>query len=116
MEEVFEPRIEEITLDCVFRALGDPARFDMVVKMLDRGEISCKELCGNAPKSSVSHHFRVLRECGLTHTRFCGNQRWMSVRETELEQRYPGLLRLVTNELGMARSRGLEPPTLSSAS
>jgi len=116
MEEVFEPRIEETTLECVFRALGDPARFEMVSKMLDQGEVSCKELCGNAPKSSVSHHFRVLRECGLTHTRLCGNQRWMSVREAELDQRYPGLLRLVRTEGGVARSRGLEPPTLSSAS
>jgi DNA-binding transcriptional ArsR family regulator len=116
MEEVFELRIEETTLECVFRALGDPARFEMVSKMLAQGEVSCKMLCGDAPKSSVSHHFRILRECGLTHTRLCGNQRWMSIRENELEMRFPGLLELIRNEAGVARSRGLEPPTLSSAS
>ena len=116
MEEIVQPRLEDIKLENVLSALGDPTRLQIARKLMSAGELSCKCLCGETPKSTLSHHFRVLRESGVTHTRVCGTQRWVSVRESDLELRFPGLLKIVREEGEMARSIGLEPTTLSSAS
>jgi DNA-binding transcriptional ArsR family regulator len=43
----------------------------------------------------MSHHFKVLREAGLTYTRTDGTKRLMSMRHDELEARFPGLLNSV---------------------
>ncbi|ELQ08740.1 ArsR family transcriptional regulator, partial [Pseudomonas fluorescens BRIP34879] len=43
-------------------------------------------------KSSMSHHFRVLRDAGLVHTRSVGTTHMNSLRRDELETRFPGLL------------------------
>jgi len=40
----------------------------------------------------MSHHFKVLREAGVTHTRANGTKRMISLRQEELEGRFPGLL------------------------
>ncbi len=98
METLPQPRLEDIRLEDVLSALGDPTRLEIVRKLVREGELSCKCLCGETPKSTLSHHFRVLREAGVTQTRICGTQRWVSVREEDLEQRFPGLLGLVRQE------------------
>jgi DNA-binding transcriptional ArsR family regulator len=43
-------------------------------------------------KSTLSHHLKVLRHAGLTETRADGTQRFVSLRQTEVEARFPGLL------------------------
>jgi DNA-binding transcriptional ArsR family regulator len=117
MDEMGQPGLHEIRLEEVLSALGDSTRLRIVRRLLSEGETSCKSLCGEAPKSTISHHFRVLRESGVTNTRIVGTQRLVSVREEELEWKFPGLLRIVQEDSeDLARSRGLEPPTLSSAS
>ncbi len=89
------PRIEDIELARVLYALSDPVRLD-VVRQLDReGEASCAALDGGRPKSSMSHHFRVLREAGLVHTRIDGPTHMNTLRRGELDQRFPGLLAAV---------------------
>jgi DNA-binding transcriptional ArsR family regulator len=40
----------------------------------------------------LSHHFKVLRESGLINVRIDGKQRFLSIRYEDLEQRFPGLL------------------------
>ncbi len=95
MEEINQPRLEDIKLEEVLSALGDKTRLEIVRKLMQAGESSCKCLCGETPKSTLSHHFRVLRESGVTHTRVCGTQRWVSVRQFDLELRFPGLLNIV---------------------
>ena len=39
-----------------------------------------------------SHHFRVLREAGITHTRIDGTTRHVTLRREDLDARFPGLL------------------------
>lgn len=46
----------------------------------------------DAPKSTLSHHFKVLRESGIVHTRIEGTQRFISIRYEDLNARFPGLL------------------------
>lgn len=43
-------------------------------------------------KSNASHHFRVLRECGVLRRTQRGNQQYAALRSDELEKRFPGLL------------------------
>ena len=42
--------------------------------------------------STCSYHLRLLREAGVTRTRAAGTERWMSVRQEDLDARFPGLL------------------------
>jgi DNA-binding transcriptional ArsR family regulator len=46
-------------------------------------------------KSTMSHHLRVLRQAGITHTRVSGAHRYVSLRWDDLEARFPGLLEAV---------------------
>jgi DNA-binding transcriptional ArsR family regulator len=43
----------------------------------------------------MSHHFRVLRDAGLVHTRSVGTTHMNSLRGEVLEERFPGLLQSI---------------------
>ena len=53
------------SLENVLHALGDPVRLGIVRQLAREGETSCAALNGGRSKSTMSHHFRVLREAGL---------------------------------------------------
>ena len=89
------PASEEIAIEDVFHALSDPFRLEVVRRLAVEGEQSCQALEGDRPKSSVSHHFRVLREAGLIRTRNEGVTRMNALRRDDIEQRFPGLLACV---------------------
>lgn len=76
----------------MLHALSDPVRLDIVRRLAKGGEKTCAELDGGRPKSTMSHHFRVLRDAGLVRTRGEGVTHFNSARLDELEKRFPGLL------------------------
>lgn len=82
-------------LAAVLHALGDPVRLELVRRMAAHGEERCSPPDLAVPKSTLSNHWRILREAGLTRARPDGRARWMSLRHDELQTRYPGLLELV---------------------
>jgi DNA-binding transcriptional ArsR family regulator len=88
-----EPAPGEIQLTTVLQALGDPVRL-AIVRTLDRsdGERTCGTFDLGVSKATRSHHFRVLREAGLTHTRAEGTHRHVSLRRDDLDVLFPGLL------------------------
>lgn len=43
-------------------------------------------------KSTLSRHFKLLRESGVMYTRIEGTQRFISIRTDDLNKRFPGLL------------------------
>jgi DNA-binding transcriptional ArsR family regulator len=47
---------------------------------------------------TLSHHWRVLREAGLTSTLVEGRKRWVEIRSEDIEARFPGLLAAVLAE------------------
>jgi len=55
----------------IFRALGDPTRYRVVRVLMDRGEVACRDLTRlfSLSPPALSHHFRVLQECGLMQVR-----------------------------------------------
>lgn len=86
------PSPEEFSLERLFHALSDPVRLDIVRYLAQVTEATCGELDGGRPKSSMSHHFRVLRDAGLVHTRNAGTTHMNQLRRADLDSRFPGLL------------------------
>ncbi|AQY69452.1 MAG: helix-turn-helix domain-containing protein [Pseudomonas sp.] len=86
------PALQDLTLERVLYALSDPVRLEIIRYLADVPEATCGELDGGRPKSSMSHHFRVLRDAGLVHTRSAGTAHLNSLRADVLEARFPGLL------------------------
>ncbi len=81
-----------LRLQDVLQALGDPVRLGIVVQLHREGESSCAALDGGRPKSTMSHHFRVLREAGLVRTRVHGVTHMNTLCREGLEAAFPGLL------------------------
>jgi DNA-binding transcriptional ArsR family regulator len=75
-------------------------RLEIVRTLAREGECSCSVLDGGRPKSSMSHHFRVLREAGLVVTRGEGATHFNALRRGELDQRFPGLMQAVIAAAG----------------
>jgi DNA-binding transcriptional ArsR family regulator len=95
MRALKHPKPEDIELARVLYALSDPVRLG-IVRQLDReGEATCAALDGGRPKSSMSHHFRVLRDAGVIRTRTDGPAHMNVVRRAELDRLFPGLLAAV---------------------
>jgi DNA-binding transcriptional ArsR family regulator len=87
-----EPHVDEMTLSAVMAALSDPMRVAIVRQLAAEGERTCGTFDLGISKATRSHHFRVLRESGLTNTRLEGTRRHVSLRRDDLDARFPGLL------------------------
>lgn len=87
------PETADIALPRVLFALSDPLRLGMVRHLADAGdEVDSRELAPDLPKSTLTHHTKLLRESGLTWTRGEGRQCLVSLRRADLDDRFPGLL------------------------
>jgi DNA-binding transcriptional ArsR family regulator len=105
MRILHHPRVDEVTLPDVLHALSDPVRLQIVRALADREEQSCSAVESSVSKSTLSHHFKVLREAGVTHTRVNGTHRYVSLRRQELETLFPGLLGSVLEASRMEASK-----------
>jgi DNA-binding transcriptional ArsR family regulator len=89
------PAAAELDLLAVLHALSDRTRMTIVRTLVAEGP-GHERACGTFPvdvaPSTLTHHFRVLREAGLIRQREEGKRRWTSLRRGELESRFPGLL------------------------
>lgn len=99
MRSYKHPSIEDVRPEDIFHALSDPVRLEIVRRLAAEGQASCAALDGGRPKSSMSHHFRVLRDAGLVQTRPEGVTHINSLRRDELARRFPGLLDAVLSTL-----------------
>ena len=92
MAENDEPATSELELTAVMHALSDPARVAIVHALAGGGEHACGTFVLQVTKATRSHHLKVLREAGITHTHHVGKQRLVSLRRDDLDARFPGLL------------------------
>lgn len=88
------PQMSEVTLEGVLYALSDPVRLEIVRRLTTE---ACGKNCQSvAPvdmaRSSISHHFQILREAGLIRSERRGVEVVNTTRCTELAQRFPGLM------------------------
>lgn len=89
------PKTEELQLTAVLYALSDPTRLGIVTKLTGRVRCSCSDFISGVSKSTMSHHFRVLREAGLIQVGREGTQHVIQLRRADMEERFPGLLESV---------------------
>lgn len=94
------PSVDDITLDGILYALSDSARRDIVVRLLAFGSMNCGDACKELPPSTVHHHHRVLREAGLIRSERKGVEVVNSVRRSDIDRRFPGLLDAILGQHG----------------
>lgn len=86
------PTTDDLRLVPVLHALADPTRLTIVRTLWHDPERACGTFPVRVAASTLTHHFRVLREAGVISQREQGNRRWTSLRLPDLEARFPGML------------------------
>jgi DNA-binding transcriptional ArsR family regulator len=97
MRPLFHPSIEDITVEGILHALSDPVRVSIFAKIVGS---DCASKCSNflrvsekdVPKSTLSQHFKALREAGLIRGERQGVEMHNTSRCAEIEERFPGLI------------------------
>jgi len=92
------PEMADVELVDIMKALSDPTRLEIVADLAD-GEPHPKQgypAKYDCSKSTMSHHFRTLREAGLTRTVVEGRTHTVQLRREELDRKFPGLIDAIT--------------------
>lgn len=100
--------LSQTDVTTVLKALADPIRMEIVRQLHREGEATCSALLGDRPKSSMSHHFHVLRESGILHTRVEGLHHYNSLRRSELDSRFPGLMEAILTPPNDSQNRSTD--------
>src|SRR5689334_24684474 len=98
MKQFVHPSKDDITLPGILAALADPMRLKILKSLLaEQGCMSCTEAapCPKMAKSTLSNHFRILREAGLIRTTKQGVEHRNVVREADINARFPRLLKTI---------------------
>ena len=112
MRPLFHPAIDDVSVEGILHALSDPVRASIYATLAG---LSCAATCTamqqvsdrTIPKSSLSQHFRVLREAGLVRSERAGVEMHNTTRCAEIEQRFPGLIPAILNAHRMQAGTGL---------
>jgi DNA-binding transcriptional ArsR family regulator len=99
---LFHPSLEDITVEGILHALSDPVRAAIYADIVAQ---ECSHSCSMflsvsdkaIPKSTLSQHFRALREAGLIRGERRGVEMHNTSRCAEIEERFPGLLPAIVN-------------------
>ena len=91
--EFVHPSIKSVTIDGILYALSDPARRAIFKKVIGCDGMSCSEGCdGSLSPSTISFHYKILRENGLIFSEKKGVQVINTDRKAEIDKKFPGLL------------------------
>lgn len=102
MKPLFHPSIESLSLEGILHALSDPVRVHIFAQIAEAHsshtcsaflEVSDRQV----PKSTLSQHFKALREAGLIRSERKGVEMHNFSRCQEVEKRFPGLLPAIIN-------------------
>ncbi|WP_263373727.1 ArsR/SmtB family transcription factor [Granulicella aggregans] len=115
MRPLLHPSIEDITVEGILHVLSDPVR---VAIFTDIAMSNCSQNCTNfasigdrsIPKSTLSQHFKALREAGLIRSERHGVEMQNVSRCSEVDERFPGLLASIlkayTEQIAAQKSAG----------
>src|SRR6201986_1215519 len=106
MLPLLHPSIEDITVEGILHALSDPVRVAIYADIAAR---ECSQNCSTfltvsdktIPKSTLSQHFRALREAGLIRGERRGVEMHNTSRCMEIDKRFPGLVAAIVNAHGI---------------
>ena len=91
--DLHHPDRDEIQLPAVLHALSDPHRLEIVRRLADETEPRpCGGFDFDISKSTMTHHFRTLREAGVIEQKREGTTKLTWLRRDDLDARFPGLL------------------------
>jgi DNA-binding transcriptional ArsR family regulator len=98
LDKIPHPAAEALDLATIMRTVGDPVRLEIVRMLADGRPRVCNELSSalGIPASTGSYHLKLLREAGVTRTRAQGTLRQITLRRDDLEERFPGLVDVLT--------------------
>ncbi|MGW1071995.1 ArsR/SmtB family transcription factor [Streptomyces sp. NPDC002537] len=92
----YHPDRDQLLVEDVLAALGNPVRLGIVRELAaSAGERTCGSLPLEVTKATATHHWRVLRESGITREHKAGRAKAISLRRDDLDARFPGLLEAV---------------------
>ena len=104
VKPLVHPALEDITVEGILHALSDTTRVQIFADIADSDRtascVAFTHVAGKEiPKSTLSQHFKVLREAGLVRSERVGVEMKNSSRCKELESRFPGLIPAIVSAL-----------------
>jgi len=101
MRPLIHPSVDDVTVEAILHALSDPVRVAIFAQVVGS---ACPQSCSDfakivergIPKSTLSQHFKVLRESGLIRSERRGVEMHNTSRCPEIERRFPGLIPAIT--------------------
>jgi DNA-binding transcriptional ArsR family regulator len=92
--------MEDVTVEGILHALSDPVRVAIYADIVGA---NCSQTCSDflkvseksIPKSTLSQHFKALREAGLIQSERRGVEMHNISRCAELQNRFPGLIQAI---------------------
>lgn len=102
MRPLFHPSADEITVEGILHALSDPVRVQIFSQIaLATSARTCSAFLEVShkivPKSTLSQHFKALREAGLIRSERRGVEMLNTPRCEEINERFPGLLQAIVD-------------------
>ena len=102
MKPLFHPSLEDVTVEGILHALSDPIRAAIFAGIVgSAGSQNCSNFLKVSeraiPRSTLSQHFRALREAGLIRGERRGVEMHNTPRCAEIEDRFPGLIPAIVN-------------------
>jgi DNA-binding transcriptional ArsR family regulator len=107
MRPLYHPSLKEITVQGILYALSDPVRVRIYAELAQADSaMNCSSFSFNGklklPKSTLSQHFKILREAGLVRSERKGVELKNSTRCAELKKKFGpmvvGILKAYENE------------------
>ncbi len=112
VNELSDARVEHAAVagvQQVLAALADPVRLEMIRRLHNAGQPTpCALLYDGINKSTATHHFKILREAGLTERLTIDGHTHQRLRIDDVAAALPGLLDAVVTG---ANSRSAGTPT-----
>ena len=110
MKPLFHPSVEDLSVEGILHALSDPARVAICARIVGS---ECSHTCSaflkidekSIPKSTLSQHFKALRDAGLIRSERRGVEMLNTSRCDEIEARFPGLIEAIVNAYQMQSQR-----------
>ena len=101
--KLHHPERDEIEMPGVLHALSDPQRLEIVRRLADSPTACpCGSIKLGVAKSTMTHHYRVLREAGVIRQHRDGTSKLTELRRDDLDARFPGLLEAVLSSDSVA--------------
>jgi DNA-binding transcriptional ArsR family regulator len=97
MRPLVHPALEDVTVEGILHALSNPVRVAIFTELAG---VDHARTCSNfltvsdksVPKSTLSQHFKILRDAGLIRSERSGVEMRNTSRCAEIEERFPGLI------------------------